>query len=190
MISPIRNWLFSNEGSSSSISPTKAPHSHRSISTLTSLQTSEVTPSFKPIHTLKISISHRETIQNLLEELATKSVFHLACNGLRLMKIGNTLKEEVHPYLFLLEIFSNASSKKHLEKFYEDRNQIISGRSQIWSDFVKNLGKNFESREGDIAPYTFSFAQALNLDPSQVELHVKERNWESLLVFLLQATSS
>jgi hypothetical protein len=143
--------------------------------------------SFKQIEDLLISKENQIRIHGLLEELATSSVAWLAFNGLRLTKLGRLLKQEVHPFRFLLEIYQNPISKKYLEEIYEDRHQLLSGRSQIWKDFSQNLAKNFQSCAIDIHHYAESFAQELELDFLLLKEFVHRKDWEGLLLFIVQS---
>ena len=100
MISSIRNFVF--QASQPTVTPHSTPSPNLSISSLSSLQHLGKDPTPKNIKILKISSQNQEIIQLLVKELATQSVLYLAYHGFRLTKIGAALKEEVHPYLFLL----------------------------------------------------------------------------------------
>lgn len=138
---------------------------------------------FRNISHLKISKEDQRQVRALLEELATSSVWHLAKHALRLTQIGAHLKKEVHPYRFLLEIFSNPSSIAHLKTIHEKKDHPLSGR--VWKDFVSNLGKNFLSRIEDKGLYAVSFAKELHLSPLLVSSYELEQDWEGLMNYLV-----
>ena len=185
MTSPIASssGTYIVQTSSALQSPNKtSPISNHS----SSIQTAKASPSPKNVEHLEISLGNKLVIKNLLEEVATHSVIHLIYNALRLKEIGRQLKEEVHPFRFLLEIYSDPLSKKHFEKIHEERESIFSGRNQIWNDFSANLAKNFNDRIHDIEHYVESFARELSLDLSTIQELQKEGNWKELLLFIAQ----
>ncbi len=183
MISSIQNFFFPPTQITSSVTPT--PFYNPSTSSLSSLKKSDRTHEPKSIDFLTITPQNQQVIQLLLKELATSSVFLLAYNTLSLIKTGTSLSEEVHPYRFLLEILLNPASNKHFRKLYEEKDQIFSGRNQIWNDFARNLGKTFKKEAENIAAYTFSFAASLEADPVKVEYHLQKEDWDGLLTYII-----
>lgn len=141
----------------------------------------------KNVNELKINDSNQQRISSLIQEISTSSLKELAWNAGKLSKSGKILKREVHPFRFLLEVFRDDHSKKCLQKIAQDRTSYFSGRSRIWSDFSKNLGENFENRQGDIEPYIDSFSEVLGLEAGPIRLFCQDKNWEGLLLFLVHS---
>ena len=149
----------------------------------------------KDVNHLTITPHQQKVIYELLKELATSHILTLGWHASRLTTTGLKLKEEVHPYRFLLEILltpppnsEQHSSKDHLKMIREDSSDLL--RSRIWSDFTFNLGKNFEDRKKDIAHYRESFAKTLGVDASQLEVHEEAKKWDILVDYLLESSKN
>ncbi len=185
MISSIKDLVLPprQPTSTPAIVPSKTSCVPSSASTLR--KATKIPSKPKSIDSLTISHQNRGTIQNLLKELATSSVFRLTCSGLRLMKTGHALRKEVHPYRFYAEILSNPSSRAHFQTIYKERNQILSGRAQIWSDFCLNAGKTFQDYSGEIDCYTLSFSARFQLDPLKIKFYQNKQDWEELLAYFI-----
>jgi hypothetical protein len=185
MISSLRHLIFSATLSSTS-EPLLPPKRCDYTSQASTIQKASIDcPKPKSIDSLPISQKNKETIQNLVKELATSSIFHLTCNGLKLMRTGTLLRKEVHPYRFYSEILSDPESKGFFGKIYEERNQILSGRAQIWSDFCSNAGGTFQDYAEDIDCYTLSFADRFQLDPLIIKSLQSKLDWEGLLSYFI-----
>ena len=156
---------------------------------------------------LNISIQNQKDIREVLSTIGSNTALQLGWNSLpSLMKtapskpdmishlkaLGAKIDKEVHPYRFLLEIFLDKDSKTSITTLYNGRNDLLTGRNLMWTEFVTNLGKSFDKRKEDIAPHTQFFAQALRIRSSKVDHFsrkinefVQAKNWNGLLEYLI-----
>ena len=158
-------------------------------------------------HSLNISVQNQKDIREVLSTIGSNTALQLGWNSLpSLMKtapskpdmishlkaLGAKIDKEVHPYRFLLEIFLDKDSKTSIMTLYNGRNDLLTGRNLMWTEFVTNLGKSFDNRKEDIAPHTQFFAQALRIRSSKVDHFsrkinefVQAKNWNGLLEYLI-----
>ena len=171
----------------------ETPHEVKASSSpkgVSSLQQAARETLHKSVDELAISEESQKLLAELIETLATSSVLELLAKAHRLIDAGETLRKEVHPYRFFLEILKNPQSKEHFSKMYEEKDHFFSGRSQIWNDFCRGSGDTFELYKGQIDQYTLSFSHSVNLDPIEVQLHIMHGNWHELLTLFATRASS
>ncbi len=156
---------------------------------------------------LKITVQRRADIQEVLKTIGENTALGLVASGLipRLKELGSNIDREVHPYRFLIEIFTDPPSKASLIALYDGKNSIsgvLAGRLTMWNEFAADLGKSFELRKEDTMPHTKFFVDALKADyrskthqlfkitPAQIDNFVIAKNWNGLLEHLIKHTKT
>jgi hypothetical protein len=163
-------------------------------------------PEYAPIHSckqpipdsLRITVHNQTDIREVLKTIGENTAWGLGLSSFtgsmipRLKELGANIDREVHPYRFLIEIFTNADSKASLITLYNGRNDLFTGKNLMWAKFAADLGKSFENRSDDITSHTDFFAEALKVRHSKVGAFVatinnlvQAKNWNGLLEYLI-----
>jgi hypothetical protein len=139
---------------------------------------------FKPV-TAEI----HQTICLLFQEMDTSSVWQLMNQSLRLKKIGEQLRKEVHPFQMLMEIFADKKTHEHFQSMYHKKTEILTGKHIVWNNFIQGLGENLESRKNEIDPYLNTFAKTMKISPLLVKSYLNHQDYNGLVSSIINAHS-
>jgi len=132
-----------------------------------------------PYETLHISTEDRQKIGAILVTMAENNVFKLLFEKKRLERLGYEVNH-VHPIRFLGTVFSDPRLVHCLRK--------IRTSGFKWDGFIDGFSQRFkqEVKAGNIDKYIPSFAASLGVNPEDVQAYVNYRDYEGLVLFLLE----
>ncbi len=129
-------------------------------------------------HQLEISQTDKKLISYIISSMAEKNMFQLGLQKKSLEKRGKQI-EHVHPLKFLSFLFS----QPHLRQAMQE----IRTNYFKWNGFMDGLSKKLDSEANaqDLLPYVEGFATSLNVDSRRVAYYLEKKDWEALVVFLM-----
>jgi len=130
---------------------------------------------------LRCSDDDKAKIREIVETLSKHSYWDLYNNHRsRLEKIGEDVRP-VHPLRFLGHIFSYPDLKSCMRAIFND--PII--KYNFMSNFAPRM--DVETQKGTLIKYYEDFAKSLNLAPNTVKSYLDNKNWEGLVIFLMNS---
>jgi hypothetical protein len=134
----------------------------------------------------EVSSKNREDIHNLFKELATGTLWQLTKSSLRLRSTGARLREELHPFQMLMEIFADPTTREHFQSIHAQRGDFKTVKPLIWNHFLHGVGEHLEQRKEEIEPYVDTFAKTVKISSRTLKNQLQKRNYEELLSQIMQ----
>ena len=134
-----------------------------------------------PYEALPITGEEKRKIAEILTIMADNNVFQLLFQRKHLERLGREI-HHVHPMRFMGTVFSDQRLVHCM--------RCIRRSSFKWEGFMDGFVDRIkqEAREGNVNPYVPGLANALHLNAQAIQAYVDRRDFEGLIVFLVEHT--